>query len=848
MNRFGAFIYRKDYQIINKAYVKTKMLCTVWHTEDGGDSPRIPYKVQAKKPVEIWIGTWPIEPGQSVWIEYRVNGGSWKKIQCNWQYNSNVNSYWRGVIPGLSLQADATVVYRINARQGNFKIPDREGERLCPCPCLCGPFTFTVCEETRPAPGSPGNAPLWTTGAKNGIGTSCSDRSRVWFTLSRGLVNEIYFPTIDKANSRDFQFLVSDGKTFADDTRNDMHHEIQYIDERALAYRLINRDKEGKYRIEERIITDPDADSIVILMKYEPLTQEAEKYSVYALLNPHMDNSGWNDTSRHVRYKGKDVLLSYQNGIYSAFIVSCPVTNFSCGFVGRSDGYTDLKDNYRMDWRYTEARGGNTALIFELDLSLSRSKTAMVVIGYGENEDSALRTAYKTMMKDYDEMERKYIREWQEFCASLNRLETYPGDTKLAYVSAMVLKALEDKTYKGAMIASLSIPWGDSIGDSNSGGYHLVWARDLYQVATAFMAIGYYDGARRALEYLDRIQQEHDGSFPQNSWLNGEPYWRGEQLDEASYPIILAWRLYKAGKLDYDPYYSLVKPAAEFITHTGPGTPQERWEEVQGLSPSTIAAEIAALVCAAKFAEEQVKKGDYKEQGAADWYYKKADEWARKIEDWCFVKGTGYLGDGYYFLRTNPDSWYEINPSDRTRIRLKNGAGEFLARDIIDAGFLELVRLGVRQPSAKSIVESIPEVDRVLRVETPGGPCFYRYNHDCYGEYEDGRPYDGSGKGRLWPILTGERGHYELAMGKDITEYVRAIESFANDGYMLPEQIWDRKIGIPDRGLFFGKGTGSATPLAWSHAEYLKLIRSVFDGSVFDTIPEVKERYCCYCY
>jgi len=718
------------------------MLCTVWHTENGGDSPRIPYEVQADTCMDMWIGTWPVELGQSVWIEYRINGGDWKKIPCNWQYNSNVNSYWRGIIPGLP--ANALLEYQINAKQGDFKIP-REGEEPpCPCPCLYGPFTFRVAEEIIHAPGSPGNDPLWTTGAKNGIGTSCSDRSTLWFTLSKGLVSEIYFPTLDKANSRDFQLLVSDGKTFADDTRYDMNHEIQYIDDKALAYKLINTDKDGKYRIIQNIITDPDSDSLVIQVTYEPLTREAEKYKVYALLNPHMDNSGSNDTSRHVRYSDKDVLLSYQNGIYGAFLTSCPVNKYSCGFVGKSDGYTDLKENYRMDWEYTEAKNGNTAQMFELDLS--HSKTALVVIGYGQNEGTALRTAYNTVTKDYQEMERKYIKEWRDYCASLNDLDVYSrGNGKLAYISAMVLKAYEDKTYKGAMIASLSIPWGDCTGDSNSGGYHLVWARDLYQVATAFMAIGYYDGARRALIYLDKIQQERDGSFPQNSWLNGEPYWGSEQLDEASYPIIMAWRLYKEGELDYDPYYSLVKPAAEFITHTGPGTPQERWEEVQGLSASTIAAEIAALVCAAKFAEVQVSKGDYKEQGAADWYYKKADEWAGKIEDWCFVKRTGCLGDGYYFLRTNPDSYYDFDPSDTTKIRLKNGAGEFLARDIIDAGFLELVRLGIRSPEAESIAGSIPEVDEALRVETPNGPCFYRYNHDCYGEYDDGRAYDGSG-------------------------------------------------------------------------------------------------------
>jgi glucoamylase len=817
------------------------MLCTVWHTENGGDSPRISYEVPANTSVEIWIGTWPIELGQSVWIEYRQDGGNWKKIPCNWQYNSNMNSYWRGFIPGLP--ANTLVEYKVNARQGDVKIPQEGEYPPCPCPCLYGPFKFRVSEKYKPAPGQPGEDPVWTTGAKNGVGTAFSDRSKVWFTLSKGLVNEIYFPTVDKANSRDFQFLVSDGRTFADDTRYDMDHEIQYIDDKALAYRLINTDKDRKYRIIQNIITDPDSDSLVIQVTYEPLTDDAQNYKVYALLNPHMDNSGMNDRSRHVCYNDKDVLLSYQNGIYSAFLTSCPVNKYSCGFVGKSDGYKDLKEDYRMDWEYTEAKNGNTAVMFELDLS--QSKTALVVIGYGQNEETSLRTAYNTIIKDYREMERKYIEEWRDYCASLNDLDAYcNGNGKLAYISAMVLKAYEDKTFKGAMIASLSIPWGDSAGDSNSGGYHLVWSRDLYHAATAFMAIGYYEGARRALNYLDTIQQEQNGSFPQNSWLNGEPYWGAEQLDEASYPIILAWRLYKEGKLGYDPYYSLVKPAAEFITHVGPGTPQERWEEVEGLSPSTIAAEIAALVCAAKFAEAQVSKGDYKEQGAADWYYKKADEWANEIEDWCFVKKTGCLGDGYYFLRTNPDSYYDFDPSDTTKIRLKNGAGEFLARDIIDASFLELVRLGIRSPEEKSIVESLPEVDEVLRVEIPNGSCFYRYNHDCYGEYDDGRAYDGCGVGRLWPILTGERGHYELVSGKNIDEYVRAMERFANDGYMLPEQVWDKKDEIPERGLFFGRGTGSATPLAWSHAEYLKLIRSRFDGKVFDTIPEVQERYC----
>ena len=148
----------------------------------------------------------------------------------------------------------------------------------------------------------------------------------------------------------------------------------------------------------------------------------------------------------------------------------------------------------------------------------------------------------------------------------------------------MTLKAHEDKTFPGAMIASMSIPWGFAVNADapGVGGYHLVWARDLYEIATAMLIAGDRPAAERALNYLFTVQQKPDGSFPQNSWLDGKPYWTALQIDEVSYPLILAWQL---DKTDADTWSKHVKPAADFVVAHGPATQEERrgGEEVPGL-------------------------------------------------------------------------------------------------------------------------------------------------------------------------------------------------------------------------------------------------------------------------
>jgi glucoamylase len=400
-------------------------------------------------------------------------------------------------------------------------------------------------------------------------------------------------------------------------------------------------------------------------------------------------------------------------------------------------------------------------------------------------------------------------------------------------MAAMVLRAHEDKTYRGAMVASLTVPWGGgpNANEPNVGGYHTVWARDLYQVATAFYALGDKAAADRALNYLFTVQQKPDGSFPQNSWLDGRPAGGGLQMDEVAYPLILAYQL---GRTDNETWVKHVKPAADFIVKHGPATPQERWEEEAGYSPSTIAAEIAGLVCAAEIARRN------NDESAANNYLKTADEWARKVERWTATT-SGPYADGNYFLRITEND----NPNDGAPLEINSNGGTFDERTIVDAGFLELVRLGIRRADDPLIVKSLAVVDKLIQIETPNGAAWYRYNHDAYGERADGGNYDArSGQGRLWTLLSGERGQYELARGRraEAAKNLDAMLNFANQGLMIPEQVWD-KSASPRPDLRFGEGAGSATPLAWSMAQFIRLVVNLQEGRNLDTPDIVAARY-----
>jgi glucoamylase len=275
-----------------------------------------------------------------------------------------------------------------------------------------------------------------------------------------------------------------------------------------------------------------------------------------------------------------------------------------------------------------------------------------------------------------------------------------------------------------------------------------------------------------------------------------------------------------------------VRPAAEFIVANGPASPQERWEEEGGYSPSTIAAEIAGLVAAAAIAD---RNGD---ADAATRYRATADRWAADV-DRMTVTSNGPYAPPRYFVRITASG----RPDSGDRLELNNGAGTWDERAIVDAGFLELVRLGIRGHDDPVIVDSIRAIDRVIRVDTPNGPGWYRYNHDGYGEEPDGDGWAGTGGvGRLWPLLTGERGEYELAAGRDATPYLDALQKFANEGLMLPEQVWDR-VERPRPHLRFGEGTGSATPLAWTNAQFIRLALGIRAKRVVEMPEVVREHF-----
>jgi glucoamylase len=463
-------------------------------------------------------------------------------------------------------------------------------------------------------------------------------------------------------------------------------------------------------------------------------------------------------------------------------------------------------------------------------------------VSLGSCRQSAQSTLLQALGVPFAEQRERFLEQWHRVCGHITSKPMPSDGHALFRRSHSLLLAHEDKSFSGAMIASLSIPWGEAKSDEDLGGYHLVWPRDMAHSATALLASGNTDTPYRALIYLASIQATN-GGFHQNFWIDGEPFWTGVQLDQVSFMILLAWRVARAGALkEFDPY-PMVLRAAAFLIAEGPATGQERWEENSGYSPSTLAANIAALCCAAKMAQQR------NDQATARFLQDYADFLESHLDGWTTTtQGTLVPGISRHYIRILPidlGNPMAMEDPSRALIEIKNrppGAPwVFPAKEIVDGGFLELVRYGIRKPDDPLVVDSLAVVDRVLKVETPYGPCWRRYNHDGYGQRDDGGPFLGWGRGRGWPLLAGERGHYELAAGHDARPYLRALEQFAQDG-LLSEQVWDAD-DRPDDRLWRGRPTGAAMPLVWAHAEYMTLVRSVADGKVYDLIDHVAERY-----
>ncbi|HET7841043.1 MAG TPA: glycoside hydrolase family 15 protein [Terriglobia bacterium] len=687
--------------------------------------------------------------------------------------------------------------------------------------------------------GAPGMPPRWTSSSKDGVGTAYSTPSRVWFTVSHGILNEIYYPTIDRPQTRDLQFLITDGETFFHEEKRDLKWEIHHIERHTLGYRVLSEDPQGRYRLTKEIISDPHQPCVLIDVRLEPAEEWKGKLQVYVLLSPHLEVGGWGNSAQRFHAAGREILVAWKNSTFLAMGTEPGFTKSSCGYVGASDGWQDLSDNYTLNWQFDRADSGNIAVTGQIPLD--RDNHFTLGVAFGESQHMAASILTQSLSVPFAEHRDKFIEQWHRPCKDIHNLDDFSGDGgRLFRISHSLLLAHEDKTYAGALIASASIPWGEAKGDEDLGGYHLVWTRDMVNSATGLLACGDTTTARRALVYL-ACTQRPDGGFPQNFWIDGKPYWNGIQLDEVAFPVMLAWRLWKAEALgDFDPY-PMIKAAAGFLARMGPATQQERWEEDSGYSPSTLAACIAGLVCAADFSR------DRGEADTATFIEEYADFLESHLEAWTVTtQGTLVSGIPRHYIRICPT---DINnpvpaedPNQGAVVINNRPPGEpwlFPAKDIVDAGFLELVRYGIRQPGHPIVEDSLRVVDAVLKVETRFGPVWRRYNYDGYGQRADGGPFEGFGQGRAWPLLTGERGHYEMAAGRDPGPYICALEAFASRGGLLPEQVWDD----PGKPQLLGRPTGSAMPLMWAHSEYIKLLRSWADGRVFDLIPVVASRY-----
>jgi glucoamylase len=715
------------------------------------------------------------------------------------------------------------------------------------------------------APGAPGAASVWASSAKSMLGTSASSTSRVYFTGYRGIVSEVFYPLVDTVNTVDLQFLVGDtAGTFVDEEKA-QSFSVTRPDSKALLWQAVTSNAGHHWRITKRVFTDPSRHALIQRVTFEALDgRQVRDFNVYLLHNPAMDNSGAGDTSRTLSSGGRTLMVASQGARASALGVSRPwVTSgttprVSHGFVGTSDGYTDLLGgaaDKRMDWTYDRALNGNVAQMGWIDFggSTSTSISFDVVLGFGTTETDAMASAVGTLGDSLATLETSYRNEWVAYA---NGLSTQGGLADAQYyLAAMSLKAIQDKS-NGAMVAGLGTPWGETNGDGNNGGYHLIWARDLFKFANALVTAGDTATANKTVEYLFNVQMqtshcgaaEYDaagcpqgysrpGRFPQNSWVSGWQYWQGTQMDEVAMPIILARRLNR------NDLWPKVKLAADFLANTGPWTHQERWEENSGYSPSTIAAEIAGLVCAADIARAH---GD---TASAKFYLAKADSWQQNVSAWTFTT-TGFHGNGRYFLRINDD----LDPNDGATLAVKNGGGSHDERYIVDGGFLELVRLGVKRANDSAVLDTLPEYDAILKQDIAGkGPAWFRYNYDGYGEKNDGSNFDGAGRGRLWPIFTAERGMFEIAKAGNIgsvgSSYLTALRAFSTPQGMVPEQVWNNTASITGwqtttpAGYTPGTPTKSIAPLSWAMGEYINLMASIAANKIVDVPASVCSRY-----
>lgn len=624
--------------------------------------------------------------------------------------------------------------------------------------------------------------PTWTEGDKAMIGTAVGEVSRVWFTVARGRLTEIFYPSPDRACVRALECRVRVGERVVDEMG------LAHRYEREPSVPIVRIVNEGPgVTIFKEVVADPRSDVVLQRLRVDGGGE------VRVVLEPALDNELDGMEGEVIEDRGTRVLTAERAG--RAVALACSQPWRSCELAPRDEG--------------------NVLLVGELEPAVD----CVLALAFAHSRMEALHAARCALARGYDAIRDEYVREWRAWNEKIVRMP----DRRWWTESVGVLKTLETKRASGGRVAALATPWGRA-RSATSGTYHAVWTRDLVHCMTGLLAAGVEDEARQALVFL-RTTQHPDGHWPQNMLLDGERLWgTNEELDEAAQPILLVELLRREGLLDpavLEAAWEMVKCAADHLVRVGPSTRLDRWEDTSGVTPYTLGSEIAALRCAARLAAEQADGARIRR------YAETADRWSERIDELLYRRG-GPLADklgiaGYYVRACMPGE--PLPALDLAQ----------LPKTEMSVDALALVRFGVRDANDPRILDTVKAIDAVLAVDLPIGRVWRRYSGDEYGEYADGAPFDGHGIGRPWPLLVGERAHYELARGdRDAAlALVRVIEACANECGMIPEQIWDR-ADLSACGLMNGGATHSASPLGWVHAEYVKLCRSLADGRVFD--------------
>lgn len=640
--------------------------------------------------------------------------------------------------------------------------------------------------------GAPGIAPTWSSSDKDFV-TTALDGSRLWATIGHGVINEIYWPSTGQPQIRDLTFYLIGKDRWIDLKRENRYRLI--TPGPSLPFVTIVHHGED-YQLTLEVLPDPLRD--VLLVRYALMGD----YSLAAILAPHLGSTGRDNTA----WIEDGVAYARGGNLTLCFGASAPLRTLSCGFVGASDGWQDLSRNGRLTYGFRSATDGTVAISGQ-----TSKHHGVLAIGFSGTPTGARTLVRTSLGADFEALRAIFLDDWHAWSSTLSlpRPDETLGDA--AELSAALLKMHEDRTFPGAIVASLSVPWGNST--DSLGGYHLVWPRDATLSAFALLAANQRLDARHILVHLIATQQR-EGHWPQNYFPNGEPFWRGVQLDEVALPVLLAAKLAELGEREPPGTQQMVRAAVGFIARTGPASPQDRWEENPGLSPFTLAVAIAALVAAVPWLKLEERR----------YALELADDWNERLESWCYVEDSALareVGVAGHYVRIAPVRDANSAGFD---VEIRNRHGQMAnASVLVGLDFSYLVRLGLREALDSRVQATLRVVDHVLGVRTPSGTLYHRYNGDGYGEHEDGSSFDGEGVGRGWPLLVGERGHLALQAGEDPLPYLQTMWRCASLGGMLPEQVWDA-APVPHLGLEPGRPSGSAMPLIWAHAEFLKLL------------------------